>query len=230
MKKIRIRGGGNWKKETKTLCLAVSMNSPNCAGNNFSAALAFAEKQGKPFFVDVSDTLHVPNIIAQGATQSKAVEYAKALGDKWLSGHEKCLGGARVIRWSFWEEQPGYEAVREKFYWLFDKEAAFRKIVMKDVGCFTARNPERQNQRFLKASIAYALDECAGKTMQGRVYPGLGILYPGHELGCLTAVRDGKIEGAPEGLEYTRHIRYTIETRSGSSTSRPEEPRNRIAC
>ena len=212
MKRIRIRGGTDWKNEAKTLCIAVSMNASNCEGEEFIAALRFAQNEETAFFVDVSDTLQVPNLIAEGASPFEARAKARAMGNQWLLQHQPFLRGEIIIRWSFWEEQPDFEEIRHQFYWLFYHNDIFNKIVAEDVKTFTSRKPDRQTESFSKASVDFILNECTGKTLQGQIFPGLAVLYPGHELKSLSALRAGKIAHAPKGIEKTHYLRYTLES------------------
>lgn len=217
MKKIRIRGGGDWKSSFQTICLAVSINSPKCSGENFLAALNFAQKTEKDFFVDLSDTLHAPNIEAFGADHKDALVFSSLMGNRWIRDLGQNLLGVQIIRWSEWHKHPDYSDVLSRFSHLYEKNETFRRIVNQDIERFTARTETRQVPEFIEASKNYILDECAGKTLQGRTFPRLAILYPGHELTSLSAVRDGLVVDAPKGLENTCHLRYTIESRSFSS-------------
>ena len=212
MKRIRIRGGSAWKSKASTLCLAVSMNAPNCTGENFLAALAFAKDEGIPFFVGVSDTLQTPTLEANGFLQKEAWARARALGDQWITNHKAFLEGLRLIRWAFWEAHPDYESVREKFYWLFEHDQAFQNVILSDVERFLSRCPARKAPLLRRASIRFLLNECAGKTLQGREFPGLATLYPGRELACLSALRSDQVPAAPKGLGQTFYVRYTLES------------------
>ena len=175
MKKIQIRGGKSWQ-ESQTLCLAVSMAAPHCAGDYFLAALDFAKATGKDFFVDVSDTLHIPNLMAEGANRAEAAVLATAMGDAWIQAHADHLDDVKIIRWSHWHNHPDYQEVHQQFQRLYDQQGKFFTIVNLDADAFIARSPTRNTSQFFQASVAYVIDECAGKTLQGHAYPGLGIL------------------------------------------------------
>ena len=124
MKKIQIRGGKSWQG-SQTLCLAVSMDAPNCAGEYFLAALDFAKATGKEFFVDLSDTLHIPNLMAEGANRAEASALATFMGDAWLNAHADYLDGVNIIRWSHWHNHPDYQNVHTQFQRLYGLHTTF---------------------------------------------------------------------------------------------------------
>ena len=62
------------------------------------------------------------------------------------------------------------------------------------------------------ASRAYLIEELAAITLQGRAQSSARI-YPGPELASFRAVRDGRVAGAPAGLERDYYVHVNLERR-----------------
>jgi tRNA-dependent cyclodipeptide synthase len=218
MIKVLPKGGQAWRGRT-TACVGISMESRNHRDDVMSGLLHWAGRNFERLIVDLSDTLHRYNFIAKGLSEAAAHDKALSLGDDWLRDHQALLHAvpvpARIVRWDEWLAHGDYPDIHARFTRAFHEQPAFHKAVLTDAATFYRRKsfvmPAPDDIR-MRCSVDYLLEEISVHSIVYAENP-CAILYPGKQHSCYRLVREGRVDGVPNGLAnsvYTRMMVYNF--------------------
>jgi len=221
-KKIRVKGQ-KWR-EHEYLCLGISLGKEAHEGANLRAALRWIANTGKPCIIDLSDTLQRHNFVADGMSEEEAFRFTRQRGDDWLERNKDSISllpcSPIIVRWNdllFLEE---FFLVQAEFLKLAQTDQQLKSSIEEDVRSFCDRRANLSSEeraRFEKCSKDFILEEMAGHTLLSRQYD-YAVLYPSCGLKSLKLLREGKIDGAPMGMQRIYKARFSIETRKVTET------------
>ncbi len=212
--KIKISNSPGWQR-FKATTLGISVLSPNWQEENFEAILNFAARNFQTIRLDVTDALYRHNHMAEGRRPEEALALANADGALWLANHQdiidECPIKPQIVRWAEWYSHPDFQDVLTGFHRAHEIDDGFREVVDRDARKFYQRKSIDPSLLELEHAKNYLIEEVAVMTLQARELPSLK-LYPGSELLCLKAVRNGKVPSAPKGLEREQFARVKFMT------------------
>lgn len=209
------------KTSHKTACLAVSVGQEYHEGEKLKAVVEGINAQYRQVIVDVADTLQRHNLaLENGLPLNEAHMETRRLGDKWLNRNRNILNTftipVRIDRWDNRLNHPDYEKTRQAFNLLYQENPIFRQAVGKDVRGYIHRRTRRgwnvSKEKALNACTEYLLEEIAALTLFYRENPCVTV-YPSAPLSCLEIVKQGKVKGAPHGLENEEYEQVRFVTR-----------------
>lgn len=207
-KHIRMRGT-SWHTHP-LLCLSVSVGQSKHEGHELRAAIDWIGATGKPWIIDLSDTLQRHNLLGQPLPAAHAEMQRR--GDQWLDCNADLLARAlhapEIVRWDRWLDDPRFAETHAAVRRAAATDAGFASAIAHDVEKFTARGDGRQRA----ASIAFIWEECAALSLLGRDYNCCRI-YPGHELQALQYLR-AHAAHITTGYDRIGYDRFSIETRN----------------
>lgn len=218
--RVRVNGCPGWA-EHRVCTLGISVGQPYHEGEKFAATVEWAARHFERIRVDVSDTLQRHRLIGQGAPTAQAAAATRRKGDEWIMRALPVLSACgrpyAVVRWDDWLRRREFPAILAAYSRLAETDAALHTAVIDDIEGFLARQARRgepvgDQNRIRAASRAYLLEELAVITLQGREERSARI-YPGPELLSFKALRAGKVDGAPPGLDRDYYVNVNLERR-----------------
>ncbi len=192
------------------LCLSISVGKPAHEDTQLRAAVNFISKTGKPWIVDLSDTLQRHNLLGQPPDTAHAE--ARQRGDLWLERNHDIITTApiapTIIRWDHWLHDQRFSATHDAIRQAAAQDAGFASAIAGDVAKFSARG----DGRHFAASIAFIWEECAALTLLGRDH-ACARVYPAQELQALQYLRVHAPQITP-GYDRTGYTRFALESRA----------------
>jgi len=132
-----------------------------------------------------------------------------------------------LVRWDHWLRHAEFPAVHGTYNRVAETDAVLSAAVARDIDDFIARQSRRSllpaDETVARAtSRAYLLEELAVITLQGAAERSARI-YPGPELASFKAVRQGKVLGAPPGLDRDYYVYVSFERRNKAPVPHPAQ-------
>lgn len=209
IRRARIRGQ-EWAKYP-LLCLSVSLGKDQHEGEDLRAALRFIASTGKPWILDLADTLQRHNLVAEGIAMQAAHDKTRRGGDAWIVRYEPDFAAMPfaplIIRTDQMLKDPRFPPVRDAIMRAHDTDSCFRDAVAEDAKQFTGRALGRVKQ----SSYDFIFEECTVETLIGRDYQACR-LYPSTELLALQYLRRHADRITP-GYERMGYTRFSLESR-----------------
>lgn len=193
-----------------TFSIGVSLNSRNHVGVALEAIVSWVNSQDtiKTCLIDLSDTLHRHNFIAEGYSPEAAYRECEKLGDAWIRENNHILNKLnvpyKIIRWSTWLDRS--EFLRNKIFFerAIVNNRNFRQAIYKDIESFLNRRG-RQNiadhlDVIAKGCLDYLIEELAVHAMYFEQHPSISV-YPGRQQESFKMVRNGLVKNVPTGMQ-----------------------------
>ncbi len=151
--------------------LTISVGQNVHEGEKFKATLSLINKHFKKCTIGVCDTLQRHSIAILASLEGDVLhEIAKKDGDQWIDRNtEYCKKHLtipfEIIRWDSWLQNKKYTSYREQVNSLYNNDKVFVSIIQKLAIEFNNRLKKRNynlnEEKGLKLSIEYLLEECA---------------------------------------------------------------------
>lgn len=217
MLKAAFKNSATHLKDFDMLVLGISMGSKNHRRDALNAIVNLLNTRSHEYvIVNVADTLRRFSFLAQGADPEFAMAQAKKLGDEWIEENTPILRGLsaqwRIARWDEFRCDRRFESYKQKFEAAYQNSDELREAIERDVTSFYERiNGEgyEPNERERETSTEFFIEELAVLSIQFEDYPAAQ-LYPGRELECFKAIRQGQVEDVPDGLQRARFFRINV--------------------
>jgi len=228
--RVRINGCPDWVGYG-SCTLGISVGQPYHEGDKFAATVEWAARYFDHIRVDVSDTLQRHRLIGEGAAPVEAARASSRAGDRWIAEAMPVLAGCgrayTLVRWDHWLRHAEFPAVHGTYNRVAETDAVLSAAVACDIDDFIARQSRRSllpaDETVARAtSRAYLLEELAVITLQGAAERSARI-YPGPELASFKAVRQGKVLGAPPGLDRDYYVYVSFERRNKAPVPHPAQ-------
>jgi tRNA-dependent cyclodipeptide synthase len=236
---VRVNGCPDWVGYG-VCTLGISVGQPYHEGEKFAATVEWAARHFEHIRVDVSDTLQRHRLIGEGASPAEAARASLRAGDRWIAEAMPVLtAGGRpfaIVRWDNWLRHPELPAVHAAYSRLAASDPVLNAAITGDIDDFIARQVRRcgplpGDETAVGAMIrAYLIEELAVITLQGAAERSARI-YPGPELASFKAVRQGRVPGAPPGLDRDYYVHINLERRKAPAPQQQpvSTPQLRIA-
>ena len=234
--RLRINGSPDWVGYGRCT-LGISVGQPYHEGEKFAATVEWAARHFEHIRVDVSDTLQRHRLIGVGASPAEAARASLRAGDRWIAEAMPVLaaGGKpfAIVRWDNWLRHPEFPAVHAAYSRLAASDPVLSAAITRDIDDFIARQarrygPPADETAERATSRAYLIEELAVITLQGAAERSAR-LYPGPELASFKALRQGRVPGAPPGLERDYYVSVSFERRKTPVPLPNSTPQLRIA-
>jgi tRNA-dependent cyclodipeptide synthase len=217
--RVRVNGCPDWVGYGRCT-LGISVGQPYHEGDKFAAMVKWAARHFEHIRVDVSDTLQRHRLIGEGASAAQAAAASQRKGDEWITRALPVLSACgrpySVLRWDHWLRHPEFAAVQGAYSRLAASDPVLSAAVERDIDDFIVRQSRRRllaDETAARAtSRAYLIEELAVITLQGSAERSARI-YPGPELASFNAVRQGRVQGAPPGLDRDYYVQVNLERR-----------------
>ena len=193
-----------------TASIGISLNSRNHVGESLTAIVEWVNAQPtiRHCLVDLSDTLHRHNFIADGYSPEIAYKKARDLGDQWCTENEHILKKLnmpyKIIRWDDWLSKPEFLKNRIFFERAMTHDSVFRKAMHEDIENFLSRRGRQQSLKETEAIIDgcfhYLIEELAVHSIFFDQHPSISV-YPGRQQKSFKMVRQGLIKNVPTGMQ-----------------------------
>jgi len=213
----------------RTCTLGISVGQPYHEGDKFAATVEWAARHFEHIRVDVSDTLQRHRLIGEGVPPQEAAALSLRAGDQWIERAAPVFGDSgrphTIVRWDAWLRHRDFRAVFDAYSGLAQSDPVLSAAIAGDVDGFLARQAKRvapvADENWMRAaSRAYLIEELAVITLQGAAECSARI-YPGPELACFKAVREGRVPAAPPGLDRDYYVHVNLEHRRAPA-ARPQ--------
>jgi hypothetical protein len=180
-----------------------------------------SETQFDKIVVGLSDTLNRHTLQNEySLTPLEAHEKCRALGDQWIARNIKTLHKLnkpfRFIRWDDWFAN-GIQDISfyNMFYTnLYNQDVILNSALNKDIFSFFKRrynkSPLELPTYFIENSQKYLLEELA---VYSRIFKEIGecsVIYPAKQLNMLKVIRNGDVQGIPNTIENSTHIKLSL--------------------
>ena len=205
------------RNDLKTVCLGISLHSSNHQGEALEGLIDWACGHSNNLIIDVSDTLHRHNYIADGHMPKSAWMRARKDGDDWLEENKDLIFSfpvsVKIIRWDHWLDHPSYQEIHQQFVRAFEEQQLFRDAVLADAMNFYKRKSVQLSEHALDCSVSYLLEEISAHSILYSENP-CAVLYPGKQHSCYRLVREGKVSNVSLGIRrsvFTRLLIYNFD-------------------
>ena len=226
MLKVMPKSASNWKAYD-TAVVGVSLGSRNHTGPAFAGLMDWVGRHFDSCIIDLSDSLHRHNLVAQGRSMGEAHRLTLAQGDQWLRDHNLLIESmpvpASLIRWDHWLSHPDFNAHLDAFRKAAETQPEFRDALLQDIHEFNQRrdiDPASVSPLQRQHSLNYLLEELAAHSLLYAQTP-CAVVYPGKDHESFKLVRQGKVCNVPDGHGntcFTRMVLYSFGVDSKPET------------
>ncbi|TAH32677.1 MAG: tRNA-dependent cyclodipeptide synthase [Alphaproteobacteria bacterium] len=218
MFEIKIKTSKNQIALYNRCVLGVSLDSNNHRGDRLAALVEWANDNFKDCIVDLTDTLHRYNHMADlKLSENDARLKAHIQGDQWLQESYHILSNFKIpyciLRWDAWKYNHKFIRYLHMFESAFAVDKNFREAVMYDVNLFLGRRKALGSPTTEQLCVTYLLEELAGQSLLYEQFPAAEI-YPGKQQKSFGLVRAGKVPNVPTGLQNSCFVSLYLHDKS----------------
>jgi len=200
--------------------MGISLNSQSHCDEALDATVEWINKntQYDTFLIGLSDTLNRFNY----NHEVNALDLCLKTGNKWINRNKSILDKLntpyKIVRWDHWKENYPNKVKQyiQFFENLFESDLTLKSALIKDIDGFVKRRHQTtiNNVSFgiIQNCKNYLIEELAVYSIIFEAYPECEVFYPGKQLECMAAIRDGSVQAIPGTYENTKYIRMALHS------------------
>ncbi|GAA3643667.1 hypothetical protein [Flavivirga jejuensis] len=199
--------------EGYTCLYGISIGNPNQSDEKLKATIDFINDNFSECIIGLSDTLQIPNHIANGLTREEAREKSIINRNMWIDRNEHIIKKLKIkYTIQLWDETMSLPCKHGDLFDLFnkmyEKDLRFKCVIDSDVKQFVDRNPSLIGKEYLSREFLFT--ELDGYSRVGQTGKYIKI-YPSSPLKSFSTIQDGKFDWAMYGMNNIRSSRIYFD-------------------